>query len=132
MSHDVGPSNPDPLEMELAALRPSGPSTGLFRRIGQELGEDGEFTGRAGPLAIGRGGPVPHGLRWLIGIGAGLAAAVVAVAAIRHVRAPRPPTERGTQIAVGPVTSRPAVTEREQPITLAACRSALAESPEAL
>src|SRR5437868_4920694 len=130
MSQELNPANPDPLEAELAALRPREPSAGLSRRIGQELGEGGTFTGAAGGLSIDRGRPDRRPIRWLVGVAAGLAAAVVGVAVIRHVRkAPLPPGS-DKRVAVHPVPSQPGDIQADggQPITLATYRNALAKS----
>jgi hypothetical protein len=105
---------PDPLEAELASLRPQAPSAGLRRRIGERLAD----VPRAAP-----------GRLWLFALAGGLAAACLAAVLlwrgggrVEQQQAKEPPPR--------PAPPPPAV-EDPGP-TLLAYQRALARSPEEL
>lgn len=117
-----GPAADAVLEAELRALRPVGVPAELAARIGR--GIDANLAARGRPWR-----------RWAAA-GLGLAASV-AVALLVWRIGPRPGVGTGAQLPTPPATTKseqvgPTVPPGPRPVTLAACRVALARSPAAL
>lgn len=117
----IRPESDDPLEAELAVLRPCPLPPQVVSRIAEAVGSDESerTTSAAGRSRV----------RWIIGaVATGLAASIAVTAWVRHAQ-----NVRGRDVAKTGSEVRlnlPAAGPPERPITLAEYRNALARSPE--